>query len=198
MPSLSPEAAEKALTLKLEHECLFFVSIDGDEILFRPLTIREVKIVSESNNLEPWVLHDWIIKRAILYHSKGIDWLLNDSIFSMVDRLAISILESSTIKDDKGVMERLHTLKNTNTDLVSVIEDTLVSVFGLTWDKIQNLTLQRCLQMVAAAERITGQEWIKLKANKPSSKEPPIPRGFNSTGGSKIDFEAENRAMMGA
>jgi len=152
---LSNEAEKAVLVLKKEHEHLFYMHKGKFEVIFRPLTIRELKsATSAGQGITEVEINDWIVSKAILYVSLGLPMLLEDSPAGLIDTIADRVVTLSGYSSPEDFAEGLVNARESIASVEGLISTYLCAVFKMTPDSVQDLNFLQQMSHLALAEQI--------------------------------------------
>lgn len=204
---IKTEEADKLLSAKISFGQLFRFLIDHAVLILRPLSIAESEsIVSLSDQISDYNLHEWIVSRTTIYCSDS-DYVLNSSRAGMLASVAIKIMSLSNIRSEDGFKLALGNKRKSSTTLQSTIESLIGKAFpSLSPIDLKNLTQEQQITYLTKAESLLGTK-LELDRKPSRRRGPKVPEGFSSVGGdaSSItspqaadipDFERDNKGMM--
>lgn len=204
---LSYEAARKVLDLQLQFGHLAFLRHDGFEVVFKPLPIAMVQLATSQSHVAEWIIQDWVVEKAVLYHTKGMDWLLNGSPAGLVPRLANSILKFSAPDSEEKIVKAIAEKRVEAGTLLRETESLICHAFHCDPREVRALTLPEQIDRLVLAEAMTGNKLQIQDKDAPAAKKsrgPRIPPGYQSTGSEGIlsphaadkpNFAADNKAL---
>jgi len=185
---MNRETLARFSQLKVEgHKLLYLIKHGGLELIFRPLTFSEYKTIEELEaHVDPVIVNDTVVRVAVEYCSRGIEWLINDSPAILVDKVAEIIVSQSAFTDKKVFLELLTEARKKSENLESLIQIVIHKAFpSLTPDDVEAMTISEQMTLFAKAEQITGERvnieaGVQTKEGKQPMM-PPVPPGFETT-----------------
>ncbi len=201
----SSEEANKLLEAKIVFGQLFRFVTGHITLIVRALTISESEtIISLSDQLEDSHLHDWILKRTLIY-CNDVDYLMNNTKAGVVASIADKIMLISNINTEDAFKKEIVAKRESINTLQTVIESFISKAFqSLPPTTVKNLTQSQQLDYLCKAEALLGTK-LELDKKPKRRRGPRIPDGYSSIGeapnitsreaADMPDFDADSRGM---
>ena len=141
------------------HKSIFHITIEGHDVLVRPLTFSEYRLIIDlENSLSGPVINDTIVRMATLYIEEyDIDDWLDDCMPASPDKLAEVIIKNSGFQNEEVFMELLVKKREEAQEFQSIIQMYICSAFTVAPDDVFNMTMEEQLDLFAKAEYILGK-----------------------------------------
>lgn len=165
---------------KKQHSRVYYLATPLGPVIYRPLSLREHKaIVGLVAAFNPQDINDLIVKTAVLYFERDIDWLLLHSPGNFIDQVADFILKSSKFRSETSLEEDIETYRDQLGDFDNIVSALIAKAFpNFPRNQIQDLSYDELLRMVTIAEMIVGPLPVGRFKEKGKRGRRPIQPGF--------------------
>lgn len=194
---MKDETASEFVSLRVEgHKEVYYVDLEGRDLLFRPLTFSEYQLVCDlEKHLDGPFINDTIVRLACLYtdfsslDSIGVESLLLYAKAFLIDKLAECILQISGFQNPDLYLSLVEQKRAEAIQLDGLMQTYACAAFNIEPQEFENYSLERQVKLFAMAEQVIGQE-IDVQSivkgdvePKQGMQAPPVPPGMES-----IDF----------
>ena len=160
----SYEAYQEALELHLQFELLYYLRVAETELIFRPLTFRE--LLACNRDFPRGVLDNWIVSKAVLWSSRPLESL----------RLGIDQVLSPRIQE-VSTLDPEHELEQPmEVELVKQLGLEACAVGGYDYEDFLDLPMKAQMTMIKLVRSLVGAK----TSDRPKRTAPPVPRGYES------------------
>jgi transcriptional regulator with XRE-family HTH domain len=185
---MDPLILDNVIKLKADgYKSIYYVKTKGLELIFRPLTFDEYEtLMGLESYIDEAAINDCILDIAVLFCTKGSNWIKSYSRAFEIDHIAQKILDVSGFRNKQTFYRLLKEKRALAKEVQSLIEIYICTAFkAISPLELKNMSLEEQVELLAKAEEALGKpiDFHKILEgdDDPRERAYPTPKGMESS-----------------